>query len=309
LPRGKITESAKAPLGGSHKVDVAPSLLGMLAKREVPTPKLAVDWSSQAYTQEEWSRDSIPIFSKALGKPTQAAKVVSQETLSKDRWIHLLMVSDVPLAIGVVRCDPKFMVTLIYGHYRDPSRQMRETRDILESVKCAVTDRNRGGLSAATRLPATFGRTAETDFTGYKSLDGEVLMVNFTTGNVSRDKAIYKTVVRALVSQISGSDLPESSLEYVASPPVQRPAALVKVRIPGSEGLLYVGSQFCAPHEQSLMMIWTAPHASDALAQERLGQLGCPGDPTTDLPPFRQIAADACARGEVSACTASDTVD
>ena len=310
LPAGTATETSKSPMGGSHKVDLKASPVGALTRREVSNPSLVIQWMAQEATQQEWRDVYLPIFSKSVGAATGGSpRMLKEETIDDQRWLYIVGDKDIPIGFGVVSCDVNFQVLVMFGRYRDADRQAEALGKILRSAQCSISEANRTRLTAALRLPDRFGRTSNTDFEGYKSLDGEVVMINFTNGDVLRDRKVYKTIATSLLSAGLGVEIDDSQLKYLPDPKLSRPASLIRGDLTASNETIYVGTQFCDEHNQTLMFMWIPPDASDEVARERLSQVGCPGDESRELRKFSDVAADACAAGERSACDLSDFID
>ena len=111
-------------------------------------------------------------------------------------------------------------------------------------------------------MPETFGRTSDPDFEGYKSIDGEVLAINFTGGDVLRDREAYKVIVKSMMMDRYSLQLPDSALDYLPDPALRHRSSLIRVRIPGSEHT-FIGSQYCELQEQTLIFLWSAPGADE----------------------------------------------
>jgi hypothetical protein len=311
LPRGEVLSTNPAPASGTYRLDVNPSVLGWIIRRELSNPQLGIQWISQAATLDEWRKNYLPVMIQALGGKTEQHRVLKEQAVDDQRWLTVIGVGkeELPFGVGIMSCDEKFHVMVIYGRYRSPERQAAELGKILRSVRCGVRQENRNRLSAAVRLPEKFGRTSDADFEGYKSLDGEVLIVNFTNGDVLRDRGIYKQVAMNLLASSLGEQIPDSDANYLPDPELRHRASLIRVRLKDPERHAYIGSQYCELQEQTLMFMWTAPRGSDARAAERLAQVGCPGDGGGDVRAFHDLAAQACAGGNQAACTMHDTVD
>jgi hypothetical protein len=193
---------------------------------------------------------------------------------------------------------------VVFAQYQNSTRQAAALRRIVSSVRCAVSDANRLKPRAAMRLPAKFGATTEQDFQMFRSLDGEQLVVNFTTGDVQVDPKIYLNVVRAMIatSMKVGSakwDLDELPASGAALP---HKSSLMRAYFPATREHLYVMTVYCPVGKYSLIGIWYAPDANDPLARERQAQIGCPRDAETAVPPFDALAAAACRAGDQAAC-------
>src|SRR3954470_17582043 len=122
---------------------------------------------------------------KALGEKQGQYRLLKEQALDGQRWLSVYAFGsdNLPFGIGVVSCDEDFQVMVVYGRYRDTDRQAAELGKVLRSVRCVARAVSATRLSAAVRLPEKFGRTSDRDFEGYRSVDSEVLMVNFTNGD------------------------------------------------------------------------------------------------------------------------------
>jgi len=312
LPKGKVLSTSQAPAGGTHRLDVNPSTLGWIIRRELSNPQLGIQWISQRFTLEEWRRDLLPVLIQAIAAKDGKHQVLNEQTVDDQRWLTVFGIGDdnLPFGIGVASCSEDFHVMVIYGRYRSPARQATELARILRSVRCtAERAMSNTRLSASVRLPDKFGRTTDGGFEGYKSLDGEVLIVNFTPGDVLRDRGAYKVVAKSMLSSSFGVEVPDSAVDYLPDPALRHRASLLRARVPNHDQSTYIGSQYCDLQEQTLIFMWTAPGGDDARAAERLGQVGCPGDGGNEVRPLHDVAAEACKAGNQAACGMRDTID
>lgn len=303
LPDGEIVSRSALPSQGQYKLKLEGSMLEHLRHDIVRNGAARVSWSSQPMTLEEWNRDYLPLITGALSSSVPGAKLMQQEVLDENRWLSIVGAERVSLAIGVVRCDETFQVEIHYTRYHDSPRQIADLRELVSSVRCQVTDRNRTRPVASTRLPENFGRVAGQDLQLLRSLDGEELALNFTQGDIQRDEKLYLSIIKPLLAQSFDTEPAKLQIRVVAIPRTDRAetVSLLHATVPGSNPM-YVGSVYCKSLSLSLMSIWTAPRATDALALERLGQVGCPGSPSTPSPSFDSLVDAACRSGNPDAC-------
>jgi len=295
--------SSSLPSQGKHKLKLEGSMLEHWRHDIVRNGAASVSWTSQPMTLEEWNRDYLPVITAALSSSVPGAKLMEQESLDDDRWLSIVGSERVPLALGVVRCDGAFQVEITYARYHDSRRQIADLRELVSSVRCQVTDRNRTRPKASTRLPDTFGRVGGQDLQIFRSLDGEHLAINFTHGDIQRDEKLYLSVIRHLLAQSHEAEPAKLQTRVVAIPRTDRPetASLLHVTLPAKDPI-YVGAVYCKSLDLSLISLWTAARATDELAQERLGQVGCPGGPSTPSPSFDSLVEAACRSGDRDAC-------
>jgi hypothetical protein len=307
LPRGTVKHTSNAPSAGKHELELPePSFLDSLSQKVVGTPKVSVEWMAQSFTREEWDRDMVPIFTQAVARGVPGARVLHQEAVGDDRWLHIVGLPDSPVAFGVVRCDDGFSVMLVHGRYRDVEKEAVELRRIMKSVQCKVTEANRARVLAAVRLPEKFGRTKASEAQIYRSLDGETMTLNFSAGDIQKDQRAYRAVVASLLSNSMGIQLDDSQLAALDTA-VQRPSgksSLLRVDLPNSAQhvRLYVGSVYCADRNLTLLSFWGTFKGDDALARERLSQVGCPHEQSTEYGSFEDMVDEACKAGDAMAC-------
>jgi hypothetical protein len=307
LPPGEIVETSTSPSTGRHFVKLpTASNLDHWLNDAVIDSNVEVDWSTQSSASlEEWLEDNASLFLFVVEKAIPGAKILSKESLSADRWLVIVGTEEAPLGIGVVRCDPRFEVQFAYARYHNLEHQIEVSREMLRSVHCEVLDINHVSLVAATRLPEKFGRVVTPVGQGFRSLDGEMLLINFTTGDLRRDEKVYRIVLRGMLKELAGTEVPESRLTVVqrARPESARGPLLLRAALPEAWGMVYVGRFYCEHEQITMLTIWNSAKPTDALAWERLDQVGCPGGESTSLPLFESVAASACEAGDESACT------
>jgi hypothetical protein len=137
-----------------------------------------------------------------------------------------------------------------------------------------------------------------------QSLDGEQMVINFTTSDVQRDPVVYRQVIHALLTNAIGPALGGSRIEQMpeGSPRPAGKSSLMRVSMPGEAERLYVGTQYCPGIGLSLISVWTVAGATDELARERQSQIGCPGEESTTPAEFSALAESACSNGQKQFC-------
>jgi hypothetical protein len=304
LPAGKRVATSEAPSAGKHHLKLTGSFVDHWLRDTVIDGNVIVEWTSQASTREEWDSLFLPMLVASLNTTIPGSKVLKDEQIDDSRWMSIIGKHRVPLAVGVVRCDESFQVMITYAHSHLIEPQADDMREILRSVSCHVAAANRARILAVTRLPEKFGVVDSTEVQMFRSLDGEVVVLNFTSGDVQRDPGMYRTVIKALLGTVYEARIADSQMIAVPVPDGLHPgrASLLRVNLPAAGGITYVGAINCAPQRQSLMSIWSAPETSDALALERFGQVDCPGAASTPSPSFDSLVQAACRSGDQIAC-------
>lgn len=304
LPPGKIVETSNVPSTGKHQRSINGSQIDYWMKDITVNGSIAASWSTEVWTYDEWKREYLPLLLTGLERATPGAKVLEEEFIDDDHWTFVVGTKRVPLALGAVRCDEHFQVQIMYAHYHDAARQVADLREIMDSVQCAVRAENRVMTRAATRLPEKFGLVKESSPQQYRSLDNEELALNFTTGNVLKDEAVYRPLIANIVSTSFGAKVTDSDMAAVAVPAIlhSEPTMLLRVTFPTDKSRIYVGTVFCEEVKLSLISFWSAPQVSDNLAIERLSQIGCPNTPSTQSPTYESLVESACQAGDTAAC-------
>jgi hypothetical protein len=282
-PRGEVLAHAKSPSAGKYKVRLPdPSLLDHFSKDVGNNASFVASWTSDATPREDWDTVYLALFMETQDKITPGARVLHREEVAPDRWFVITGNDRIHVSTGVVHCDPRFQVDITVTRYYDVQRMIPLVTRLLKSVRCEVTDENRGGLVPVTRLPASFGSADTEDGWMFHSLDGETLVLNFTSGQLPDDPALLRNVYLALLKQVDPS-IAESSFSILKPGRQVRPGIVAMSRATlGGGDRLYVGSLFCEPVGATLMFIWSAgPRERDDLAWQRLGEVDCPGAPST----------------------------
>ena len=63
-----------------------------------------------------------------------------------------------------------------------------------------------------------------------------MLAINFTGGDVLRDREAYKEIAKSMMADSFGLQLPDSALDYLPDPALRHRSSLIRVRIPGELG-------------------------------------------------------------------------
>lgn len=297
-PKGEVVAHSKSPSVGEYEVDVTNASEGSEFK---------IAWSSDASTRKEWDADFLPLLLNTLSKVMPGARLLHREDVAPDRWFVLAGTESSPVGVGVVQCDPRFEVQITMTRYRDVKRMIPLLVRTLQSVQCEVSDENRSALAPATRLPQTLG-SVRSDFGWmFRSIDGEALVLNFTTGRLPDDPRLVRAVYLEMLKSI-GLFVPASGLVALKPGPRARPGveSLWRATRSGVDPI-FIGSLFCEQQGATLMFIWArGRRPSDALAWERLGQVDCPGTSSIPSPEFASLVDQGCDAGDSAACAIKD---
>ena len=307
LPPGDVISTSSAPTGGKHSIKLpAPSWSDSFNGVERAEQELEVHWTTNVLSHEMWSAQYIPAIASQLPSAGANAKVLEERTVAGDRWLYVVGNESTPVGIGVVNCDPHFSIIVSYVRFTDRARQATSLSRIIESVRCAVADANRARPEASTRLPAKFGREKDPSGQFYRSLDGERLGINIGSGDVQRDPAVLRDLIRAVVN--GTMRVQTGDWQYLQNPTPANNASILRSTISESGVNVYFGVRYCAPSNLSTITFWISPNANDAAARERFSQIGCPGEASTPSPDFATLAEAACVAGDQAACDLSPTL-
>ena len=302
-PAGKVVERSQSPTSGKYEIKLPrASLLDHFLHDDVRNASFVAHWTNQSTGLEEWETINLPLYLKAMEATLKQPKVLHREVIDERRWFVVVGGDRVPLGIAVTICDPRFQVEVELTRFHELDPQIELTRRTLRSIECRVTDENRAGLTPAIRLPKEFGSVPLDAGFQFQSLEGEVLVVNFTGGRLP-DSEYYDPAIHALLT-VMDKKVQRSALETVAPSRRRRHESerMTRARLPSLDVTAYVGSLYCEKEGASLMFIWLAPQASDALSWERFGQVGCPTGEALSSPTYASLLEDACKRGDTSAC-------
>ena len=304
LPDGPVGTSSTSPSNGQLQRKLPRSWRETWDESVMPQGTVVVSWSTESRSYDEWHQVDLPMSVATLSAMIPGAQVMSMERVADDRWMVSVGTVDAPLAIGVVRCDPAFQVALSYARYSDALRQAEDLREILRSVRCDVRAENRAVLRVATRLPAKLGLVSAGDPQVFRSLDGEELSVMLAAGDIRAHRDAYEAMISHMLRQQLGSG--DGSPEWVpidaAGVALDRTKSLFLVHLSDVERPMYVGAQYCGRDNMTVLSMWSAPKRADAVAIERLAQVGCAGMESTESPSFDSLVETACAGGDRAAC-------
>jgi hypothetical protein len=310
LPPGEVVTSSKSPTDGIHKLNLSRSLVEHLRSDVARYGAVSVIWSATVYTRTDWTRDFLPVFAGTIGDAAvPESKVLAEEQIDASRWLAIAGSARLPIALGIVTCGESFQISITYAHYHDVARQLEDIRKIVSSVRCKVTAQNLERPVAAAMLPDKFGTVDSPGIQMFQSLDGEVMVLNFTSGDLHDvEEKAYLSVMRRMMAMALEADADELKLRKVWIPEsgLPRQRSLLEVRDPDGS-TMYVGATTCPGMGSTLMSVWHAPKMADQLAIERFGQVGCPGGESTALRKFAGILDEACATGDQVACEMKKT--
>lgn len=301
LPKGDIKSSTKNPFAGRHEVRLArPSLLDHLnpLSHRVPAPRVVLSWSQHGLDAGEYYDHLRGTLLKSLpGKPA-----VLEELKAHDAWVSVIGDASAPVGFGTRQCERGFNIDVVVGVSTDVDEQFALTRQIVDSMKCTLTEANRRALEAATRLPNGFLRIKRETTPTYASLSGETIVINFTTGNVLRDPKIFSDVMVGSVSQASG--LPVSKIRSTTLPLESTPgrkAGLLHLGLPDGE-VAYIGALWCPKLGVTFMSVYTGQSPVETRARVLFASVDCPGEPSQSPDDAKPVFEAACKAGNAYAC-------
>jgi hypothetical protein len=308
LPEGVVRESSTTRIGGKHVVTVAASSNGFLAPAEHTKRNVHLTWSFSSAHQhvslETYKRDTLPLFMTTAQANNIRSRLVSEEVIAPDRWLFMLEINQQPVAVGVITCERLLQLTVVYGRYADAARQAHETRRLLQSVECALTDAHRSAtVEASTRLPDTFKRFASASSQLYLSTEAEGIGIYVSSGDLLENLSTYRAAIQSMSAQRTRSEPAQVEVLMLAAPtPADvRKSSLAIVRSRTGQ-TTYVGTQYCEKQSVTLLAFWIARDPTDERARARLAQLGCPEDAATTTEIYSGSMEQACADGFTLAC-------
>ena len=301
LPKGTVVSSTQLPSVGRHEIALeGPSLLDRLNPFDtrVEHPKVVASWSLHNLAENE----HVEILRVGiLSIPGADARRFRETGTPEQGWAAVLD-GRAPVAIGTRPCERGFNVDVVVSVTRDAGAQLELARRIVESVRCALTEANRLRLEAATQLPTGFARVAGQALPTYATVDGEVLNINFASGDVMSNRERARTVLHGLFS--GGFGIDRSALQFEELAPLEgsRGAASVwRMLVPDTPALYLVGL-WCPNAGATFMPLYSSIDPIEQRARDVLGTVGCPGEPTIAPPDATPLFEAACAGGNQFAC-------
>jgi hypothetical protein len=305
LPPGRVTKTSRNPLGGKHAIELpAPSFRDIISGGEVADREMEVHWSQNRVSHELWKSMLLPVVMTQLPGASTDSKVVHEEMLDDSSWLTMVQNSQGNVGIGVVTCSESFAVYVTYVRYTDLDRQIGALREIVKSVRCNEDATVPARAVIATRLPPSLGRTPDTAAQIYLSLDGERLALNYAMKDLQSSPELYHSLLETAVSmrfQVDPADVEYTELES-ARTLLPRKTSLTRLRLRTGGQPFYVGAILCDDQAMTVVGFWESSQPSDRIAQERLSQFGCPGDPSSPSPTFASLVDAACGDGDQEAC-------
>lgn len=296
LPAGEISKSTALPSDGSHKL--IPAVDG------VANAMVSVYWS-----QHGKSHDEILVLhrDKMLRAIVGESEVINNElTIAPGRWIGFVgdEATGEGAGMAVVTCEHGFSVMVVVNTSNELKKELRVTRDIAQSVRCALTAANRQTIQATVRLSRRFARVPIPGAQNYYSRDDELIMVNPIAGNsFARGLPAMREMFLGIMA--SSVKLSVENVEYVPVHQVETPGAQrLLVRFNGHPDIerRYIGVMYCGNVEATINSVIVMPAIDDAKAREIFAAFECPGGESTELSDVHEVLLDACAEGKVFAC-------
>lgn len=305
LPAGNVIEDSKEPSGGQHLRLLAEGpLAGIPHLRE---PLLQVLWLTESMSYEEFRDQFLPAMAAHQPNAMPGERVLREMRVDDTHWLALYGTPGVPIGIAMAKCGPAFSVSIKLRLHDSVDSQLATTRMLLESIRCASTDKLPKRPEAAVRFGSTFGRVGSAPTQKYRSLDGEHIIIGFTQGEVFSDFEEWRGgTLSAMEMELRRPiQVQWSRVVRIEERPDFRATRLLRVDLPGDPRPIYFGGLQCEDLRLSFLVSIELPRADDTLAARRLAQVGCPGDKTEEPQPFPEVAASACKKGNAMACTFS----
>jgi len=305
LPKGgEVVSTSTAPYSGSHTVKLPEAtLLERLnpLNKKIARPAYTVTWTAADVSHQELVEAIRGNLLKVF--PIPDARVLREKDLTQNTWIGLIGNSTMIMGIGDIACEPGFDVTVTLWTSRDHNEQWEELRKVMKSVQCALTDANRRPAEAAVRLPRGFARFHGELNATYATLDGEQLVITFTSSNLIASSQLQPKIFPAVFGQFM--NIPPEKIQadlLTVNESANPPSALVRVQFPDRPAPMYIGLQWCSKLRLSFMAIYTATSVSVARMHVIMDSVACPGAPSEPVPNAGPIFEAACEAKNENAC-------
>jgi hypothetical protein len=315
LPFGRVDKSTSLPSAGAHRMTLLPSWMRPLPLRardfiQVDEGKASVHWRAGALTPEEHRQLSeIAVNSVARASAFTVTKIVHEE----NRWLSVLEKGSRRLVMGGVYCEPGLSVQIVLAPTKVAAIEEQAQR-MLRSVVCNVGTEVPALPVLGLDLPAEYGRAevADKDMDIYVSLDGSVVSVSPSDGNLLRLKDAAPLLNQLLSGMLQVS---ASSLDLQRQDIVHReghPAALFEARGTGvipQGGSLIIGAVYCPELELTFLLAMAGETGNKPDAHRITRTSDCSGRFPRSIRPAGDVLGEACDSGSGNACgTLSDLI-
>ena len=318
LPSGEVVKQSTNPQTGAlvMKLNNAESAKQLLENGDeskllpIPARQIQVQWDPYPNSTEEDLKVLVGTVVGAL--PIPNARVLREIKLGDDRRVYLLGNDQLPISLALVNCGPSLGVNITMAFTVDLETLAAASERIAKSVTCKASTGAPQRPEMAVRLPKNFGRKYSEGVEMYMSTEGEMLVAGFAPQDMLRHKDLFLQVMSSMLSNVLGIASENMKLEVIpaggAANGGQR-SQLAVVRTKGEFDGAYVHVRYCAEQDLSLFTLWYAEESELKRAQERFGQLGCPGEPTEPVRDMAQVFEESCKAGNDYSCEMARQVD
>jgi len=307
LPDGEIKK--QTPAGGAGvlvmslgKDDVLKPLTGKSHTSKLLPPaarELQVQWDPSVLTSDDERKMVLNAITTAL--PIEGASVLREKVLPSGHRIYLLGSESVPIGLAFVDCGTNLGVTLTTAFTRDLDVLMDSVERMASSVVCKEASAMPPRPQVAYRLPKNFGGRHSEGIDTVMSSEGEMMIAGVTPQDIQKHPEILRALLSSIFSQALGVPAEDLTMKNLATPKDENSQTLL-VRTKGELDGAQVNVRYCEAQDLSLFVMWYSVDPEIRRADERFGQVGCPGEPSEPLTELGEMFAAECKAYNEYAC-------
>ncbi len=310
LPDGEIKKQSPTPGTGVLVMDLGnadlASLDGELDAAKLLPPKarqVQVQWDATVVTNDEEIKMMLTALTSAL--PIKGARVLREKSLPSGLHVYLLGSEDVPIGLALTNCGTQVGLTITTAFTRDLDLLMKSTERIAGTVACKPDAVITPPPQVAYRLPKNFGAKHTDGIDILMSSEGEVMIAGVTPQDVRAFPQLFQQLVSSIFSQSLGVAADSVSIERLPPSKSQSKEDERHDLVLHTKGELdgaRVNLRYCKAHDLSLFVVWYSIDPEIKRAEERFGQVGCPGESARPVVELAEMFTAECKTGNDYAC-------
>ena len=314
LPDGEVMK--QTPAGGAGvlvmslgKDEVLKALTGKSSKSNLlpsAARELQVQWDPGVLTSDEERKMVLTAITRAL--PIEGASVLREKVLTSGQRIYALGSEAIPIGLAFVNCGTSHGVTITTAFTRDLDVLMDSTERMASSVVCKEASAMPPRPQVAFRLPKNFGGRHSEGIDTVMSSEGEMMIAGVTPQDIQKHPEILRTLLNSIFSQALGIPAENLTMKKLVRPKDENSQTLL-VQTKGELDGAQVNVRYCEAQDLSLFVMWYSVDPKIRRADQRFGQVGCPGEPGEPLPELGEMFTAECKAKNEYACAMLEELD
>ncbi len=316
LPNGEILRESSMSGTGSMglRLDSLESMRQLVAGVDdarllpVQARQVQVQWDTYPLNDEE-ERMVLESLVKAL--PLPDARIMRMNTLQRPRRFYVIGGSQLPMGIGIMTCDSGVSVTVTLAFTTDMEQLISAGERLVNSIVCKAITAPLQLPEPALRLPDNFGRKISEGTHMIMSTKGEMLVLGFAPQNLQKHPQLFQNFVTSLLSGFLEIPADKLSLDPIGKDVKEPPHGwTARLNTDGEMDGAYINFRYCEKQDLTMFGLWYAEeNLGLPQAKLRLGQVGCPGEPSEPMRDLATVFGEACKKGDEFSCAMLEQVD